>query len=111
MIASGEKTEEYREIKAFWWNRLVQAGTTVVVNKEDGIQMLPLDQWEMKECQKWDIVRFRNGYSNGCPTMDIEWKDTIIGRGEPSLGAPSKPVFIIKLGKILSITNYNPKEP
>ena len=29
MIASGEKKEEYREIKDYWWMRLVQCGQTV----------------------------------------------------------------------------------
>lgn len=25
MIASGEKTEEYRELKAYWWHRFSKA--------------------------------------------------------------------------------------
>lgn len=79
MIASGEKTEEYREIKPYWNKRL---------RSSIGIQ-------------KWfDVVHFRNGYRPDSPAVTVQWINTHIGRGNPEWGAPvDKDVFIVTLGK------------
>lgn len=79
MIASGEKKEEYREIKPYWNKRL---------NK------------------KYDLIKFRNGYSKNSPTMLIELKEIVQSLGIIEWGAPeAQPVYILRLGKILSL-NY-----
>lgn len=84
MIASGEKKEEYREIKDYWIARLM------VHNQP----------------QKYQCVQFRNGYSKDAPTMLIECKGISIGK--PAFkwyGAETnKNVFIISLGNIIAIT-------
>ena len=72
MIASGEKTEEYREIKAYWANRL---------NK------------------KFDLVRFRNGYSKNAPVLTVKIKRIVQGFGKKEWGAPDFGVYIIELGE------------
>lgn len=71
MIESGEKPEEYREIKPYWEKRLIGKSYT--------------------------HVRFRYGYTNRCMVFVIESITT--GRGKPQWGAPIQPVFIIKLGQ------------
>ena len=71
MIASGEKKEEYREIKDFYRQRLVG--------------------------RSYDAVRFHRG-QGGKTTMLIECLGIEIGKGRPELGAPDTDVFIIKLG-------------
>ena len=85
MIASGEKKEEYREIKPYWNQRL---------NK------------------KYDIVIFRNGYSKDSPQLMVELKEIVTGPGLTKWGAPdptkwaapeSKQVYILKLGKIFNM--------
>lgn len=48
-------------------------------------------------------VRFRYGYTQR--TMLFELKEIVIGRGNPSWGAPDNDVFILKLGKRCSIYN------
>lgn len=74
MIASGEKKEEYREIKPHWDIRL---------NKE------------------FDIVMFRNGYEKDSPLLIVELKEITKGLGRMQWGAPElKPVYILKLGEI-----------
>lgn len=94
MIASGEKTEEYREIKPYWISRLQAWG-----NAYD-------------ECRDFSYVEFKNGYAKNAPTMRVELEGIITGMGKQEWGAvPDREYYIIKLGKILSITNYNPKEP
>lgn len=46
-IASGEKTEEYRDYKEYWIKRL---------------------------SKDFDEIHFRNGYSKDCPFMRVEYK-------------------------------------
>lgn len=73
MILSGEKTEEYREIKPYWTKRL---------------------------SKKYDIVRFRNGYNKDSPWFEIEFKNLETGIGRNDWGSGTEPVFILKLGNI-----------
>ncbi len=84
MIASGEKKEEYREIKKHWISRLCNNG-----NLSDGFQY-------------YDAVIFRNGYSGGAPLMSLQLEWICIGVGHPEWGAePGKEYFVIKLGDII----------
>jgi hypothetical protein len=75
MIASGEKTEEYREIKPYWHVRL---------NKD------------------YDAVLFRNGYAKDAPKLLVELKAIIQGHGKPEWGSGYDERYILRLGKILS---------
>ena len=76
MIACGDKTEEYREIKPYWTRRL-------------------------KLGHHYDAVSFRNGYSANAPKFLIECKGILTGNGVLAWGALKEPVYIIKLGEIL----------
>lgn len=75
MIASGEKTEEYREIKPYWEKRL--------------------------RGRIYDAVSFRNGYSRDAPTILVDCHGIHVGHGFSELGAPKETVFIINLGRII----------
>ena len=76
MIASGEKLEEYREIKPYWDKRL---------NKQ------------------YDVIQFRNGYSKDAPKMTIELIEIRKGLGLTHLGAPMfDNVYVLRLGNILA---------
>lgn len=73
MIVSGEKREEYREVKPYWDARLVDS--------------------------EHEFVRFRNGYRKDSPVAEFRIKGIAIGFGKPKWGAPEGvPVWIIKLG-------------
>lgn len=76
MIASGVKKEEYREIKTYWLNRL---------------------------SKHHDVICFRNGYAKDCPKMTVEFEELLSGVGRAEWGAPDFPVYILKLGAVLSI--------
>lgn len=67
MIESGEKKEEYREIKPYWTKRLRNNGHT--------------------------HVRFRYGYTKR--TIIFEIKYITIGIGKSKWGAPEHDVYII----------------
>jgi hypothetical protein len=76
MIASGEKTEEYRTPGKWIGCRL------------DG--------------RSYDAVQFRNGYSRTSPVVTLEYLGWKCDHGRPEWGAPARPVIVIKLGKILT---------
>ena len=76
MIASGEKKQEYREIKPYWTKRL--------------------------EGKDFHIVRFKNGYSKDAPVIDLEFHGFRPGYGKVDWGAPyNKEVYVIDLGEII----------
>lgn len=106
MIASGEKKEEYREVKPYWISRLVD-GLGAPHSCEDFNFKFLGHKHSMDSPQYYDIVEFKNGYRKDAPLMQVEIKDITIDVGKEKWGAEwAKPYFIIKLGKILSIKNY-----
>lgn len=93
MIASGEKKEEYRELKEYWIKRFC--------TKE-------WYKFEMEVLHKaidkhYDAVIFRNGYNKNAPVITIECKGITIGHGKYKWGAHGQS-FIIRLGNVLSTT-------
>lgn len=101
MIESGRKTEEYREIKPYWRNRIF-ACTRFCLTDIDGNQVFSDDCTDcyFREFKKYDAVRFSYGYTKR--TMTFKCKGITVGFGKPAWGAPeNEEVFIIKLGKRL----------
>ncbi len=74
LILSGEKKEEYREIKPYWDTRF---------------------------SKKYDTIRFKNGYSKDSPVFDIELKGIKKGIGKREWGGSPEVVYILQLGQIL----------
>lgn len=103
MIESGVKTEEYREIKPYWVQRLTRGNT-----KFNG-RLYAEFMLSSPEVLKYNIeqgfmcftdythVKFSYGYTKRAMTFEIE--SITIGKGKPEWGAPTEDVFIIKLGK------------
>lgn len=94
MIQSGEKPEEYREIKPFWIGRLA---TDAIINKVT-------KKVSFYEFRHFDQIQFFNGayYSESLPNFIIECKGIHIGKGHPEWGAvPGITYFILMLGKII----------
>ena len=76
MIASGEKKEEYREIKPYWSSRLIKKDFTHIC--------------------------FRNGYSKDAARLTIELKLLCVCTGRAEWGAVEDvPYFVLELGKII----------
>lgn len=110
MIESGIKTEEYREIKPYWCNRLLfhyplgikcYEGHMFDSVTETDIEN-PLCHSYKYLIQKYGTrgythIRFRYGYTKR--TMLFELKGITIGKGNTVWGAPEdKEVFILKIG-------------
>ena len=90
MIASGEKTEEYRETKKYWIKRIIGVSTP-------SLPVLALIARQISKQSKFERVCFHRGYTNR--TMIFEIKGITVGIGKATWGAPiDKEVIIIKLG-------------
>lgn len=115
MIESGEKTEEYREIKPYWCNRLLYGCTLGVKEYWEGVLQNAI-KWvaehgkripsiNMHNCLIRDYgiryythVCFSYGYTK--KRMIFEYKNLRVGYGKTEWGAPANmEVFIIELGK------------
>lgn len=75
MILSGEKKEEYREIKPYWDKRLID--------------------------KQYDLIFFRNGYAKNSPRFTIDYLGLSTGLGSLEWGAPKEAVYILKLGELI----------
>jgi hypothetical protein len=101
MIASGEKTEEYREIKKYWVNRLCISHTGSI-----GGDLMDKHRVISHTLKTWDVVIFKNGYAKGAPSISLDVISVEIGTGKEQWGAePNKEYFIIRLG-----TKYEGKQ-
>ena len=101
MIASGEKKEEYREIKPYWIKRLcftLKDNPYIHCKTENCCSECFSEAGEEWTAFPFEVVRFRRGYSK--TTMDFEIREISIGKGNPEWGAVAyEDYFIIKLGK------------
>lgn len=87
MVASGEKKEEYREIKDYWTRRL----TEIMKNGVDQATVF----------RTFDRVEFRNGYGKDAPKILMECRGVEVDYGFHKWGAGNQLYYVIKLGKRL----------
>lgn len=111
MIASGEKTEEYREIKTFWINRLLTWFDGHSIGKYYELTF-PISTTVKKDLidtmivwREIDSVTFTLGYPKKGDTsrrMTFRVDRITVDTGRPEWGAiPTRLYFVIKLGKRL----------
>lgn len=97
MIFSGEKKEEYREIKPYWIRRLVgnwqQYDDGSIFYKGDYIMPFGIT-----------AITFKNGYSKNARQFTIEWKGLEVKEPSPDWAPPQFKgrVFALRLGDIIS---------
>lgn len=102
MILSGEKKEEYREIKEYWIRRLF-------VNWREYFQLQEKGKFKVAA---FDRIIFRNGYNPDSPKLEIECTGIEIGYGLQAWGAsPNVKYFVIKLGSLINSTAKPPSTP
>lgn len=110
-IASGEKTEEYRAIKSYWINRLLQAKygrsdeyRKVTMHPEFDIFISNSKLKELLEKKTarfipYTYVRFFHGYAKNRPRIEKKIESITIGKPQPGLCPKefeNKDFFIIK---------------
>lgn len=109
MIASGEKEEEYREIKAYWATRLLYKIPTPwggylcawndILKGDYSCKGWSSFTGNAPVFQSFEAVTFRNGYSTDAPTITLQVRLICIQQGKPEWGAePGREYFVIKLG-------------
>jgi hypothetical protein len=92
MILSGEKKEEYREIKPYYDARFLTLFGCIWVGKE--LVRTPLAEIKREKVQK---IAFRNGYGKDAPMIlaDCELR---VGKGREEWGAePGKDYYILSI--------------
>lgn len=95
MLKSGEKAEEYREIKPYYTVRFLK-GLGFPKTEQDII----LELLREKEAKKPITVLFRNGYSKASPSFMAECYLSI-GRGKEKWGAaPGGDYFVLRVAGI-----------
>ena len=91
MIRSGEKKEEYREIKPYYTNRFKNFLPRVTNFRPGELIFSKI------------IIVFRNGYSYSSPSIKCEC-ELKIGQGKEKWGAESgKKYYILEIIKIIEI--------
>lgn len=98
LIASGEKKEEYRDLKEYWANRL----TSGIMCDSVGGWLHNIDS--NVSFKKFDVVHFARGghFHPSLPQITVECLGIEIGKGKTEWGAEGDDYFVIKLGKIIS---------
>jgi hypothetical protein len=106
MIASGEKTEEYREIKKYWIQRICDDHPgNIGGDLMDAHTVCAYTFRPFKHCY------LRLGYRTDAPQLLREIKEIVIDTGKPEWGAePGKKYFVIKLGERLTSTELIEKK-
>lgn len=94
LILSGQKKEEYREVKPFCCSRLGW-----VWNDQHG-------QWAVFTPKRdFKVLHLSHGYGHDKPQLWAHIEEISIGKGKPEWGAPDEDVFIIRLGKVFHTKN------
>lgn len=99
LIASGDKSEEYRDLKKHYADRLCSKICCDNINNRLYNIELRKEALVFKE---FDVVCFQWGYRPDAPRVTLEFLGIEIATGKPEWGAePGKEYFVIKLGKII----------
>lgn len=114
MILSGEKIEEYREIKKSYISKFITTkyfnnGNSRNENHVKSVIDLILEHpfhFEKNRMEHFDTITFSNGYSKNRPQFVIELKGIEIREGNPKWGAePGVRYFVLKLGGVIKTEN------
>ena len=114
MIKSGEKKEEYREVKIYWFKRLVKKYKAIAFKINNGYGFIndnevlefvtnhrTAGRFSFKE---YEYIQFKNGYQKNASTLLIECRGIRVGKPNPNWVGKQfdgkDDVFIIKLGDI-----------
>jgi hypothetical protein len=114
MILSGEKSEEYRDIKDYWAQRLLyslkgiewQVWQEMLEDMKNPFKHhsgpIGLMDYFGVEFKPFEVIHFVNGYGGHRPSFDIEIKGLEIKRGNEKWGVEkNKFYFVSILGNVL----------
>ena len=103
MILSGEKKEEYREVKEFWETRI---GCTYQLGNGNYPKSDKFIGFNICHISSPNTITFTHGYAKNARKMIVECKCIDIGTARPEWSDNWQgDVFRIKLGEILKTEN------
>jgi hypothetical protein len=119
MIASGEKKEEYRELKTYWLRMFIDRSkypseshnehkhiiSDILFDINAGHDANKVIKSYYSSIKIFDLIKFVNGgnFHPKYPSILVESEGITIGKGNSNWGAENdKDYFVIKLGKILN---------
>ena len=104
MIASGEKKEEYREIKPYYKTRFYNAIKKELDKETFAQQVTAVILYN--NTVMLDVI-FRNGYSKNSPQIKCKCIFKGKGQGKQEWGAePNINYYILEILKIVEVKNY-----
>jgi hypothetical protein len=115
LISSGEKHEEYREIKIYWLKRLFRHNDYAVLDRQmldEVIFELNNKSYTISELYDWagwspikfDLICFKNGYSKNAPEIWCKFESIEIKNSSPEWSDNAGGYFFtLKLGKIINV--------
>lgn len=118
MISTGQKLEEYRDIKPHWIKRLVyieypkeapddhkNLADDMFFDYENGHDFNQILKGYFSKLKSFDAVTLINGYATDASRLTLEIKGIEIGTAKPEWSDNWQGnVFVIKLGKIINKT-------
>jgi len=112
MILAGEKLEEYRELKEYYFLRFLKCYKDI----REGNSKFECKKATCSACLvranggrfiDFDTITFSHGYAKNRRQFVVELKEIKIDKGRPEWGAEyNKEYFVLKLGEIISKNNY-----
>jgi len=104
MILSGEKKQEYREIKKYWINRLLN-----LIWHNSSCPLLPelCNDYDVLSAyllsfKKFDTITFSNGFTKNRRQFEIKLDNIIVRDGISEWGAENNiKYFVLNLGEIV----------
>lgn len=98
MILSGEKKEEYREMKPYYTSRFRNYTKTPIMATDAEFKYV------LMKCPETVEIMFRNGYSNDRPFF-VAKCDLGMGQGNTEWGAePNKEYYVLKILEIKEVS-------
>jgi len=123
LIFAGFKREEYREIKPYWFNRIMEHYGDGLEDTVERIckayqnpkkfgyaSIFDINEFNEIAPKGYKYIHFFNGghFSNKLPQFKIELLNIDIRKGVKVWGAdPDKIYFVFELGKITDVKNCN----
>lgn len=100
MILSGEKKEEYREVKPYYEVRLQNLFGVILLERNGEISEIMTDVPEEIKREPVQEIIFRAGYSATAPKIKCKCTLTL-GEGRPEWGAvPGKRYFVLGIKEV-----------
>ena len=102
MILSGEKKEEYREVKPYWVRRLL-------CDMSAYGDPMPVVEGYYEKPEGKTTLTLTAGYGKDKPRIVIEWLNIDIGHPKPEWCEPGTTGlwFVLHLGKIIEVKNVD----